>query len=49
MKIRLQVLVGEVTLGALALLLAWNGHIEGAVGIAGIIGATLDKLVDKAA
>ena len=47
MKIRISVLLGEVLIGAIAILLIYNGHFEGAVGIAGIIGATMDKIIEK--
>ena len=47
MKIRISVLLGEVLIGAIAILLIFHGHFEGAVGIAGIIGATMDKIIEK--
>jgi len=46
-KIKPQVFLGEIILAIIAVLLILNGHFEGAVGIAGIIGATMDKLVEK--
>ena len=47
MKIRPAVLLGELILGAGGILLVLGGHIEGAVGVFGIIGATMHKLVDS--
>ena len=47
MKIRISVLLGEILLGAIAILLILNSHFEGAVGIAGIIGSTMDKVIEK--
>lgn len=47
MKIKPQVFLGEVILAVIAVMLVLNSHFEGAVGIAGIIGATMDKLVEK--
>ena len=46
-KIRPQVFLGEVILAIIAVMLILNGHFEGAVGIAGIVGSTMDKLVEK--
>ncbi len=47
MRIRISVLLGESMLGAIAILLVFNGHFEGAVGIAGMIAATMDKVIEK--
>ncbi len=47
MKIRISVLLGEVLIGAIAILLVFNGHFEGAIGIAGMIAATMDKVIEK--
>jgi len=47
MKVRPQVFLGEVILAIIAIMLVLNGHFEGAVGIAGMVAATMDKLVDK--
>ena len=47
MKIRIAVWLGEAGLIALAVILAVNSHIEGAIGVAGIIGATMDKVVER--
>jgi len=47
MKVRISVLLGEIMLGAIAILLILNGHFEGAVGIAGMIAATMDKVIEK--
>ena len=47
MKIRPQVLAGEILLAAIGILLVLNSHFEGAVGVAGIIGTTMHKLVES--
>lgn len=47
MKIRPQVFLGEVILAVIAIMLVLNAHFEGAVGIAGMVAATMDKLVDN--
>lgn len=47
MKIRPQVLVGEIVLGAVAIILALNGEIEGALGCVAVIGATMKELVES--
>ena len=46
-KIRPAILLGESVLGAVGIILALAGHWEGAIGIAGIIGTTLSKLVES--
>jgi hypothetical protein len=45
MRIRIAIWMGEGIIGALAIILALNGHIEGAIGCAGLIAATMDKVV----
>lgn len=46
-KIRPAVLLGELILGAIGIILALNGHLEGALGVAGIIGSTLSKAFES--
>jgi len=46
-KIRPAILLGEIVLGTMGTILALNGHMEGAIGVAGIIGSTLSKLADS--
>jgi len=47
-KIKPQVLIGELMLGAIAIILVMNGHYEGAIGIAGVIGTTMKELIHSA-
>jgi len=47
MKIRTSVVLGEVLIGTMGILLILNGHFEGAVGLAGLIAATMDKVIEK--
>jgi len=47
MKIRPSILVGEVMLGAIAIICATNGWVEATLGITGIIGTTMHKLVES--
>ena len=46
-KVRPAVLLGEVILGVIGTILALAGHWEGAIGVAGIIGATLSKAFES--
>lgn len=45
-KVRLQVLVGEVLLAILGMYLIYVGAYEGAIGCAGLIGTTIQKVID---
>ncbi len=47
MKIRPAILLGKLILGVGGILLVIGGHIEGAVGVFGIIGVTMHKLVES--
>lgn len=47
MKIRIAVLLGECFVGAMGILFILNGHFEGAMGCAGLIAATMDKVIEK--
>lgn len=46
-KIRPAVLLGEIILGTIGVILALAGHWEGAIGVAGIIGTTLNKAFES--
>ena len=46
-KVRLSILFGELVLGTIAGMLCYYGHFEGAVGVAGLIGTTMHKMVES--
>lgn len=46
-KIRPAILLGELVLGIIGAILALNSHWEGAIGVAGIIGTTLNKAFES--
>ena len=46
-KIRPAILLGEMVLGVIGVVLAINQHWEGAIGVAGIIGTTLQKAFES--
>jgi len=46
-KIRPAILLGEFVLGVIGTILALNSHWEGAIGVAGIIGTTLNKAFES--
>ena len=45
-KLRPTILLGQAILGAAMIMLAIDGHVEAAIGIAGIIGLTMQKIID---
>lgn len=49
MKVRIRpaILLGELVLGSIGVILALAGHFEGALGVAGIIGTTLNKAFES--
>lgn len=46
-KIRPSILVGECVLAAVAIILALQGYVEATLGVVGIIGTTMHKLVES--
>lgn len=46
-RVRLSILFGELVLGTIACWLVYAGHFEGAVGVAGLIGTTMHKMVES--
>ncbi len=46
-KVRLSILLGEAVLGAIGICLVIVGHYEGALGVAGLIGTTMHKMVES--
>lgn len=46
-KIRPAILLGEIVLGIIGTILALANHWEGAIGVAGIIGTTLNKAFES--
>jgi hypothetical protein len=46
-KIRPAILLGEFILGIIGTLLAYQGHYEGALGVVGVIGSTLNKAFES--
>jgi len=46
-KIRPAILLGELVLGTIGVILALNLHWEGTIGVAGIIGTMMSKIVES--